>query len=186
MSRLILFSGGVESTALLANAREGDFALTVFDDTPGGDKTARLTWCEEIAETLGVRLETASVSISRRRDYPREGYIHQLWWLFSAVNLWIAHDRSVKTVLYGLENTPLNEMSADALSRVRRALRLLHGVDIEAPLRYLSKAQQWDMIPAEVRPLVRNCYWRSDCGRCAKCKQLKALPGSFWDKETKP
>jgi 7-cyano-7-deazaguanine synthase in queuosine biosynthesis len=180
MSRIILFSGGVESTALLANARGGDFALTVFDHTPGGDTTARLTWCEEIAAKLEVPLKTASVSVSRARNYASEGHIHQLWWLLSAVNLWIAHDRRVTSVLYGLESTPLNDMSADVLSRVRPALRTLHGVDIEAPFRHLSKEEQWGMIPAEVRPLVRNCTFSSDCGRCAKCKQLKALPGSFW------
>ena len=46
-------------------------------------------------------------------------------------------------------------------------------IKIHAPLKHLTKAQQWDMIADEVKPYVRSCYITNeddhDPSTCEKC-----------------
>jgi 7-cyano-7-deazaguanine synthase in queuosine biosynthesis len=171
--RLILFSGGVESTALLTIAEKQDILL--LSDLPfakyqtGYDKSK----CEQIADYFGNRI------IFYECCMPDDGekWQHQIHWLMTAAHLYVNSRDDITEVWHGRsqdENRKMSSQKIDTYARHEEAWRILNPkIKLFKPLEFLSKKQQWNLIPDEVKPLVNSCIYNNECGTCHKCKEFK-------------
>ena len=175
--RLILFSGGVESTALLTIAEKQDILL--LSDLPfakyqtGYDKSK----CEQIADYFGNRI------IFYECCMPDDGdkWQHQIHWLMTAAHLYVNSRNDITEVWHGRsldENRKMSSQKIDTYARHEEAWRILNPkIKLFKPLEFLSKKQQWNLIPDEVKPLVNSCIYANNCGTCHKCKEFKTQIG---------
>lgn len=169
MSRLILFSGGVESTLLLCEADPMDTVVTIEPTYPYGMATYRKDTTEKIAQALGFEIKYARVHIPIEPE-PYH-FVHQIRTFVSVANLWCAKDTRIKEVWLGRsrDDRPARQNMYDAWS-------LLHpDVKFHRPFEHLSKREQWDQIPDNIKPLVSSCFFHKNCGVCDKCVEVKKM-----------
>lgn len=169
MSSLILFSGGVESTALLSMARPNDTLLCIEPVYPGDLHTFRRATAEQIAKHFGFEVRYASA------DIPMLGpFVHQMRVFISICNLWVAKDASIRQVLCGRNSSEPSPDIAPFIKQMMFAWGVLHpDVEFLHPLDHLTKKEQLALIPAEVRPIVSSCIYHTNCGECVKCRELR-------------
>jgi 7-cyano-7-deazaguanine synthase in queuosine biosynthesis len=76
---------------------------------------------------------------------------------------------------YGLNDEDTTAVNPQMRGTMEDFMRLMTGDDrLQTPLKHMTKAQQWELIPEDVRPLVLTCY-NKVCGTCFKCQErLKA------------
>jgi hypothetical protein len=178
MPRLILFSGGVESTAMLSRSAPDDIALSIYDRGEP-DPTFDVVATIGIAKALERRQVFAHLDVGVMRA--RDAFVYQTFALTAAASLWVSKDPSITAVWYGLKKGDPTPNVADQYWLCMEGWAAMHpNVLFTAPFLELDEREQWELIPAAVRPLVRNCLTVKDCGTCRKCLKLKALPGSFW------
>ena len=178
MSRLIFFSGGVESTALLTTATKDDIVITVTDKTPNG---MRLTYdpiaVKQISNHFGIKVQNCNVEIPY--DAGEIKFVHQMWLFLSVANLWAAKNNEITELCFGANKEEFQDLMPE-LYRIYEGWDILHPkVKFNHPLVHLSKQEQWNLIPDKVKPMVRTCIMISNCGRCRKCLELKNLEGSI-------
>ena len=177
MSRLILFSGGVESTALLSLASPDDVLLTIKPTFPSDRATFRASTAERIAEHFGLKMHFAGASIPLEPVPYR--FVHQMQSFVGLASLWVAKDSSITEVWCGRNSKEPGEALAPFIDRMMAAWDVLNPtVPFLHPLDHLSKRQQWDLIPQEIRPLVSSCVLHRMCGVCKKCLELTCLSES--------
>lgn len=185
MPRLILFSGGVESTAMLMHRAPDDVIVTIEDTSPGETATFNRQAVLQIATVLNIDVQfcTAYVPVAR----PAGVWAYQLWYFLPILALWLVKDPKITELWYGANKVELHTIhqSIKKFAQLKSAwLTMFPGVDIVYPLKSYTKEEQWDMIPAAVKPLVRTCTTNVlptedvNCGKCRKCLELAQLPGS--------
>ena len=102
MSRLIFFSGGVESTALLCHAGPNDTVITMNHWYPHEVKTYDHTTVEKNAAHFGFRINYVDIKIPTLPGlYGRD---HQIASFISVAHLWVAKDKSIKEIWSGRFN----------------------------------------------------------------------------------
>lgn len=177
MSRLILFSGGVESTALITQSLPGDVILTIKPTYPNDLASYRQETAERIAAMYGHEVHYAGATIPLEPLPYR--FVHQMRVFVSVANLWVAKDASITEVWCGRNAKEPGPALAPFIDQMMAAWSVLHpGVPFLHPLDHLSKREQWDLIPLEVRPLVSTCMFHRMCGTCKKCLELTCLSES--------
>jgi 7-cyano-7-deazaguanine synthase in queuosine biosynthesis len=177
VSRLILFSGGVESTALLTQSRPGDVLLTIQPTYPNDLTTYRQGSAEQIAERYGLKMNFAGATVPLEpRPYR---FVHQMRVFVSVANLWVAKDASITEVWCGRNAKEPGPSLAPFINQMMDAWDVLQPtVPFLHPLDHLSKREQWELIPQDVRPLVSTCMFHRMCGTCKKCLELTCLSES--------
>lgn len=166
---LILFSGGVESTALLSKVSSNDLIITVKQPYANSLETYS-EHGTKILKYYALEREFISFNIPSKPLF-----VHQLkyfipiasliWQTVPFKEIWIGRNVEDKTQevleLVDILQTGLNSLAP--------------GVIINHPLDYLTKQEQWNIIPKELRPLVISCIYKNKCGRCYKCKEKNSL-----------
>jgi len=167
--RLILLSGGVESTALLTRSTTEDIALVVEPTFSTDLHTYRKSSIELLAKRFGVRL------VRTRADIPDLGsrtFVHQMSSFISLASLVVARNPKITEVWCGRNSAEPSDNIKDYIERNMAAWALLHPlVPFKHPLDHLSKKEQWDLIPEDVQHLVSSCIHHRFCGLCYKCKE---------------
>jgi 7-cyano-7-deazaguanine synthase in queuosine biosynthesis len=178
VSRLILFSGGVESTALLTQSRPGDVLLTIQPTYPNDLATYRQGSAKQIAERYGLQVQYAGASIPIEPHPYR--FVHQMRVFVSLANLWVAKDASITEVWCGRNSREPRPSLAPFINQMMDAWDVLQPtVPFLHPLDHLSKREQWELIPRDVRPLVSTCVFHRMCGTCKKCLEWTCLSESL-------
>lgn len=178
MSRLILFSGGVESTALLTMSRPDDVLLTIEPAYPQDVATFRRSSAEQIAARYGLKMNLAQVKVPL--DPQPYRFVHQMRVFVSVANLWVAKDVSITEVWCGRNAKEPGPSLAPFINQMMAAWDVLHPrVPFLHPLDHLGKREQWGMIPAELKPLVSSCIHHTMCGQCKKCMEWVCLSESL-------
>lgn len=173
MSRLILFSGGVESTALLTMSRPDDVVLTINPSFASEVETYRRDLSEQIADHFGRTVQYASITASV--DPAPFQFVHQMRAFISVCNLWVAKDTRITEVWCGRNSAEPGEKLRPFIEQMMQAWAVLHpNVAFLHPLDHLSKREQLALIPEAVRPLISSCMHHRWCGTCKKC--LEWLP----------
>lgn len=175
--RLILFSGGVESTALLTRCSRDDVALVVAPTFNNDFATYRKSTCEQLAKRFGVKLVYAKADIP---ELGAQTFVHQMSAFIGLCNLMVARNPRITEVWCGRNSAEPSADIKDYIERNMAAWGLLQpDVPFLHPLDHLSKREQWALIPADARPLVSSCIYHSFCGMCHKCKEWLCLSESL-------
>jgi 7-cyano-7-deazaguanine synthase in queuosine biosynthesis len=166
MTRIILFSGGVESAALLPLANKGDTLLMV-EPFHGPDVVFFVREkALKLAAHYGMKVEIASFKL------PAGIRPVQMWALSRIASLWVSTFTNTKEVWWGRNKDDIKPHMAVEFDRIVESWKVAHpGVPLLSPLSHLSKAESWEVIPQELRPLVHSCIHVVPCGSCGKCQE---------------
>jgi len=180
--RLILFSGGVESTALLTIADKKD--LLLICGVPRKNYTYGLDYakCKKIASVYGNEI--------MEFDFPNQidgsKWTNQLMWFVFTSYLIVASRDDINEVWWGMHyneshrnfNHPIERKKN--FERIMTAWYTLHPtIKFWAPLEFETKTQQWQRIPDDVKKYVSWCNTNNDCGVCRKCLEFKKYCGDI-------
>jgi hypothetical protein len=155
MSRLILFSGGVESTALMTMATPDDIAL-VIRPTDVKDVQAALTYkqssIDAISKFFNISVHYGEYVLPRIQT--KTSHVHQMKMFIGMVHLMVSRYPSIVEVWCGRNCDEPNP-----------------NVPFLHPLDHLSKVEQMVLIPKEIRHHISSCVTHNNCGYCFKCKE---------------
>lgn len=169
---LILFSGGVESTAMLTIARDNDILLNIDHVYPGAILSPNSIKAEKIAQAFNKQVQYSTLSI------PAGGgeFVHQMRYFIFVASLWVARDSSVTEIWCGRNSAEPSGNIKPFIEDMMLLWTTMHPtVAFDHPLDHLSKTEQWNLIPKHIQPLVSWCITDSDCGKCHKCVEFKDM-----------
>lgn len=164
--RLILFSGGVESTAMLNLAGPNDIILSVDMPYAVGVSYSE-TNAEKIVNMLGFELTKAKVSI----NHPIKSFAHQINLLMPIANFMCLADPEITEIWFGRGKQDERHPQAETYLQAWRVLQ--PNVPWNYPLISFSKKEIWESIPDDIRPYVNSCIFQTNCGQCPKCKEFE-------------
>lgn len=182
---VIAFSGGVESTALMAwvTAQKEkvvafNFALSLPEPPYGPIEvwlaTQRIN-AKQIAEKFGVPLIEIDLQMTNlmtvRPEEPDYKYSFQRWYISFFLGMMTVYNPGIKNLYYGLNDTD----STATVPELRRTfeeiiIRMCGENRLRTPLDGMSKADQWALIPDDIKPLVLTCN-NNACNDCFKCQE---------------
>lgn len=186
---VIAFSGGVESTAVMAWAKERGEKVVAFNfalslpEPPYGPieewlSTQRVN-ARKIAKKFDVPLMEIDLSMTNlgtiRNEKPEYRYSFQRWYISFLLGMMTVYNPEIKNLYYGLNNEDTTAVNSQMRGTMETFMGLM-TVDnrLKTPLSHMTKAEQWEIIPDDIKPLVLTCY-NKVCGTCFKCaERLKA------------
>jgi 7-cyano-7-deazaguanine synthase in queuosine biosynthesis len=172
-----LFTGGVESTALLTKASIGDTLLSIDPAFPNDRVTYKKSTSEKIAKYFGHKVQYAQMVIPTE-PLPYT-FVHQMRVFVSVANLWVAKTPQITEVWCGRNSAEPGVLLKPFIEQMMAAWAVLHpNVQFLHPLDHLSKRQQWELIPPDVKPFLSSCVYHTLCGRCHKCMEWVCLSES--------
>lgn len=170
--RLILFSGGVESTLMLQESAPEDFIVTVLgvypEYAPAYNPRSR-----EIARYYNRYIEEVVISLP---FIPAVQNVHQLYYFLLVASLWVVKFPEIETVCYGrYKGEPFSHNVETYRSARRWWMALYPEVPLVIPFERHTKKEQWDRIDPQVQPLISSCLYGFRCGQCRKCLEFNKL-----------
>lgn len=181
----LAFSGGVESTALMSWIKARGEKFVAFNlalalpEPPYGPVEVWLVKqrinARQIAEKMGVPLIELDIQMTNmgtvRPEKPNYKYSFQRWYISWYLGMLTVYNPGIKNLYYGLNNEDTSAVNPEMRARIVAMIELMAGEDrLRTPLMHMSKAEQWDLIPKDVQPLVLTCY-NHVCGHCFKCQE---------------
>lgn len=180
MRRLIFFSGGVESTPLLLEADPMDVVVTVEPTYPYGVRTFRKSTAEQIARILGFEINYAQIKIPVEPE--PYNFVHQFASFVAIAHLWVVKDKSISEVWAGRNRREIPAVRDETNFKTQQLIfwDALHpDIPFVHPLEHMTKLEQWQSIPDDLKPLVSSCVTYNACGKCFKCKEvIEMMSGS--------
>ena len=186
---VIAFSGGVESAALMAWVKERkekvvafNFAISLSEPPYGPIEewlaTQRVN-AREIAKCFDIPLMEIDLSMTNmgtlRNEKPEYKYSFQRWYISFFLGMLTTYNPQIKNLYYGLNDEDTTAVNLEMRGTMENFIKMMAGENLlKTPLSHMTKAQQWEIIPDNVKPLVLTCY-NKVCGTCFKCEErLKA------------
>lgn len=176
---LVLFSGGVESTALAALSNKETTLLHVEPPYTNTLKAYDINKARQIATMLNREL----LEYKQQLQLQPGGFIHQINWFLCAVHLVLAARPNTYTeVWWGMHQGESHRYYNHTVERRQTLLKVytahyqLHpNIIWRIPLEDKTKVEQWTMIPEHIKPLVVSCNTNNNCGVCKKCQEFNRL-----------
>jgi hypothetical protein len=178
MSRLIFFSGGVESTPLLLQANPADTIVTVGPTFVNTLSSFHHDNCIQIADYFGLTVNFVQIALPVKKTNTR--FVHQFSTFITLAHLWCLRDPDITQVWLGRNCTEVPKIRNPDDPRTRELMSwdTMHpDIPVLHPLEHLSKQQHWQMIPDAVKPFVTSCDFQTNCGKCNKCNEFKDAIG---------
>lgn len=198
-SIIVPFSGGVESTALVYHLKKNGYEPYCFHikSNPGEVNTI-----QQKAKLLGVEVTTIHTDYNPasgylfNREASHEHYkktfnyngfppMHQQW---ATIAFNLAITNIVQAVYFGHNGGKLtpNDTAGDSFHEfgeaqyegyVKAAATVDLSLSFKAPLAHLSKQEQYQMLPDQLKKLIYVCFEgnKKHCMKCSKCNELKAI-----------
>lgn len=173
---LILFSGGIESTALLGLAKPSDQLLTVkapYKNTLSGISNNYQQIADYYKLNVNYYESTALPALV--------SYEHQYNWLFVIAHLYALVYKPQELWLgYHSQEThqyqSYNIQRRYSYEQLHKMWYVLHpSIRINRPLQHLTKREQYQLIPQQLQTLTQSCYYQPRCNHCKKCQELDML-----------
>lgn len=170
---LILFSGGVESTAMLSISTPHDIILTI----DWSNDNTLIPVYKYSAVTYITKYYNRKLIIYK---YPLPEYssanftfLHQMRIFISVCNIWAAQDATIGSIWCGRNSAEPSHDIKEFIEQMMKAWNILHpNVSFDHPLDHLSKFEQYQLIDPKVRPFVSSCITHNKCKNCFKCMEL--------------
>lgn len=178
MKVLIMLSGGVESTALLHYAKECNYEVECVHVIWNNKTQREANHAARIADYYGVPYSELNMKSGEfQGKYHNVARRDSLWW--GCGLLTYAPIGGYNEVWYGAH---CDEISPVALGPAGVTL-LLRSVncdtDVKCPMFHMSKVDQWNTLPQEVKKLLVTCNNPGKdgkpCGICEKCIEWKSF-----------
>jgi len=186
---IVAFSGGVESTALLHHVvKRGQTPLVIHVDVVSH-------WHHQVeaVDIISSKLDVDTRYIEFHNEHPlsdKQKMLSHYWdlginppffftWsnIMQIVNINNPH---IHNIYYGF-NTGIDKHTDWVDDHFRSIERVLGALNIptqfSAPLGHMTKREQWDTIPRDLKHHVHSCSHRSkkQCGVCIKCLELNEI-----------
>jgi 7-cyano-7-deazaguanine synthase in queuosine biosynthesis len=181
----LAFSGGVESTALMAwlkSKGEKFVAFNLMVSLPNPPFGPVEVWLAKqrvnakiIAEKMGVPLIELDIQMTNlgtvRPEAPTYKHSFQRWYISWYFGMLATYNPGITNMYYGLNNEDTSSKNPAMRQKIVDMIVLMSDEDrLRTPLMHMTKAEQWALIPDDVKPLVLTCY-NNVCGGCFKCKE---------------
>ena len=177
MSRLIFFSGGVESTALLTQADPmEDILVTILPTFPRDIITSKLESANAIADRFGFTINYAQIRLPIEPE--PYNFVHQFASFVAVAHLWVVKDSSITEIWAGRNSAevPVVHDPLNFKTQQLAAWNFMHpNIPFRHPMEKLTKIQQWESIPMYLRHLVSSCVIYNNCGKCFKCVEFQQM-----------
>lgn len=173
MSRLILFSGGVESTALMTMSTPDDIAFVIRPTDVSSDRelTYNQSSVEAITGLYGLQLHYATFSIPKLAEM-KDCFVHQMKTFIGLAHIMVNQYPFITEVWCGRNCDEPSPAIAPMIEQHMAAWAILNpNVPFLHPLDHLSKVEQMALIPKEIRHHISSCVTHNNCGYCFKCKE---------------
>ena len=173
MSRLILFSGGVESTALMTMSTPNDIAFVIRPMDMKEVSTA-LTYkqssIDAISKFFNMPVHYGEYMLPRIQT--KTSHIHQMKMFIGMAHLMVNRYPDITEVWCGRNCDEPSPAIASMIEQHMAAWPILNPtIPFLHPLDHLSKVEQMALIPKEIRHHISSCVTHNNCGRCYKCKE---------------
>jgi 7-cyano-7-deazaguanine synthase in queuosine biosynthesis len=167
MANLILFSGGIDSAAIVAHLASADDTL-LYVHSPRGANPQFSNPAVHAAKAFGRPL------FEMQADEAFGGE-HQIHWLLEAADRQL-RVKNYTNVWYGLFSGELsgNQKVASYAKAVSWFAGRNPSVSVSWPLYHLTKAQCVKLIPPHVFAHLSSCRYAANCQQCFKCMELNA------------
>jgi len=192
--RLIFFSGGVESTALLTLSTPDDIIVTIIDPP-----YQQYNWFSDvdkkkvlkIAKYFNRHIHFNPMHVPAMEIEKGVG-VHQINHIYEIANHWARiKSESLKEVWDGQtdEEYALNWPNRKLRDDWNKCFEILHpNIKFHNPLGHLTKRESWNLIPDEIKPLINYCRefnrpggpGQPDC-ECQKCIRHKQMLNGGYD-----
>jgi hypothetical protein len=149
-----------------------DVLITILPTFPRDMITSKLESAQAIAEQFGFTVNYAQIQLPVEPE--PYNFVHQVRTFFSVANLWVAKDLRITELWFGrcLEDVSPPSRPANIIP----AWNLLYSnIPWSRPLENVSKWDQWQSIPVDVRSMVSSCVTYNNCGKCYKCQEVQKL-----------
>ncbi len=182
---VVAFSGGVESTAVMAWAKERGEKIVAFNFAlslpapPYGPieewlATQRIN-ARKIAKKLDVPLMEIDLLMTNlgtlRHEKPEYKYSFQRWYISFFLGMLTVYNPQIQNLYYGLNDEDTTAVNPQMRGAMEAFIGLMTGDSrLKTPLSHMKKAEQWALIPDDVKPLVLTCF-NKVCGTCFKCQE---------------
>jgi 7-cyano-7-deazaguanine synthase in queuosine biosynthesis len=182
---VVAFSGGVESTAVLTWAKARGEKIVAFNfalslpEPPYGPieewlATQRIN-ARLIAEKLDVPLMEIDLLMTNlgtvRNEAPEYKYSFQRWYISFFLGMLTVYNPQIKNLYYGLNDKDTTAVNPQMRGTMENFMMMMTGDNrLKTPLSHMTKAEQWAIIPDDVKPLVLTCFSKV-CGKCFKCQE---------------
>ena len=175
MARLLMFSGGVESTALLGMMNPVNDYVGIIDfhspiDAPDHDLIRQ--W--KILSHYGFQNVCVCTLKMTRTNNQRLGDTSSQYQPFA--DLMVARMSNIDQLWWGCHAGDTHD--DEKWTRYRKAFSIIHPhCQVVQPLEKLTKREQWDMIDDEVKPFVVSCYEHHPeiVDNCKLCEDRKLI-----------
>jgi 7-cyano-7-deazaguanine synthase in queuosine biosynthesis len=106
-----------------------------------------------------------------RNEAPEYKYSFQRWYISFFLGMLTVYNPQIKNLYYGLNDQDTTAVNPQMRNTLETFIKIMTGDDrFQTPLSHLTKAQQWEIIPDDVKPLVLTCF-SGVCGTCFKCNE---------------
>lgn len=190
MAKLVMFSGGVESTALMSQLNPStDYALVVktYCTKPhaagvGLNNNIEKNYDDKAIREICDHYKFWNLVEFEFKYSPASGMTvgdNQRWWLYPALLAIVHKIPAVDEVQFGFNaGEDLNGMTGSYAKYKKFVAEMMPNLKITEPLAHLTKRQQIEMIDPKVIHHVISCYTKDDPGHdpelCYKCKEVAA------------
>ena len=176
---LIMFSGGVESTALLQHATDLEHDVSLVHVIHNNKSAKELSACKGIVSTFPhAKLHSVELIKHSFDNLYGNPYRDVATWLGVAIAMVGRAD--FDEVWYGTHNLDSTGKIADMDIAWYSMMDILElNTRLESPLTTKSKLDQYQMLSSKVKQRIVSCavipkgVWNEPCGECNKCMEFK-------------
>ena len=190
---IIPWSGGVESTALMCHAIEQGEKPYAFHLIFNGHWKQQVTAVKAMSEELGVPVHFVRIDMPHPYTNPNKIKDYYANWgntspmyinWMNIAQIIHFHNPFITKIWSGRNLNESDIIRSKEVRAAQRSIEMLADVQgipvkVSCPLENLTKEEQFNMIPDEVRRHIATCVAIDNhgrpCGKCKKCHEFKEM-----------
>jgi 7-cyano-7-deazaguanine synthase in queuosine biosynthesis len=200
---IIPWSGGVESTALVSDCLRRGMNPYCFHLTVNGNWIKQVEAVKKMSEILGVDVTIVEYNnnityVDRQKTTEHYGKMWghatppMFFYWTNVAHIIQVNNPQINRIYYGYNggiisrDDGMGDKHTDWVDKHFRHIEEVCGMlgietKMDAPLGKMSKTEQWELIPENIRPHVHTCVHPTEdkCGKCIKCKEMEYMLSSL-------